>query len=379
MNEGRRKIAHVMPAATLIGGTEYATLRIIKAVAPFGFDNVVFCLPKAPAIRELFESAGVSVATYHAAEPSYRHPRAYLKESWRLAGKYKQLGIDLVHCADLLSAHRTALAAKLAGIPVICHIRSRYEDISWRDRSFLWPVKKFVFVSRDTWNRFGHSVSSKRGVVVYDGIEVDLAAENATSSPSVRSEFNIPDNAKIVGMVARIARSKDFSTLARAAVHVLRVAPDTRFLIVGGFSETADSKKYFEEVRRTLREAGVDHRFIFTDFRTDVGRLVSAMDVFVLCTHHEGLPLVVLEAMAHRKPVVATAVDGILEVISHGRTGLLHAHQNDLDLSEQIILLLSDDRYAIALGVAGYEFVRDNFNELQFASGIVKVYREAIS
>lgn len=70
------------------------------------------------------------------------------------------------------------------------------------------------------------------------------------------------------------------------------------------------------------------------------------MDIFVLSTHFEGLPLVILEAMTQGKPVIATAVDGIPEIVAHEKTGLLHRHEDEAQLSEQILALIHDEKYA---------------------------------
>ncbi len=102
------------------------------------------------------------------------------------------------------------------------------------------------------------------------------------------------------------------------------------------------------------------------------------MDVFALSTHYEGLPLVILEAMAQAKPVIATAVDGIPEIVIDGETGLLHGHLDDAQLAANIISLLQDEARAAKLGEAGYEFVKKNFSKEQFAMNMVNLYRETL-
>jgi hypothetical protein len=139
------RIGHILPYPS-VGGTEHATLRIAKAVDPARFTSIAFCLPEAAPVHALVSECGIPCATYEPPVPSYRHGPAYLRSSIRLARELLRRQVDLVHCADLLAAHQVALAGRLAGLPVLCHVRNRFEDISRRDRSFLWPVHKFVFV-----------------------------------------------------------------------------------------------------------------------------------------------------------------------------------------------------------------------------------------
>jgi glycosyltransferase involved in cell wall biosynthesis len=375
MPETRKTIAHIMPWPC-VGGVELGTLRMIQAIEGDEFRNLAFCLEGARPVREMFEQAGVEVIEYEAAEPSYRHPKDYLRTTRELSRKLKEHRVDLMHCADLLAAHRSALAGSLARVPVISHIRGRFEEISRRDRSFLLPVKRFIFVSENTREAFGHRLGAERGLVIYDGIEVKQRDERAAES--VRAEFCIPEEAKIVGMVARIAPAKDYPTLIRAARRVVESQPDVRFLIVGEHSGVDAYREHFEQVKRLLKESEIESHFIFTDFREDVQRLVAAMDVFVLSTHMEGLPLVILEAMALSRAVVATDVGGISEIVRPRETGLLFPHEDDEALAHELLSLLESEEKRLHLGRAGREFARSNFSRERFALAIMNLYREVL-
>ncbi len=381
MPKARFHIAHVLPSPFL-GGTEHATLRITQAIEGKDFKNTVFCPGESSPAKDMFRSSGLTTVSYRTVEPSYRHPKKFLRAAFELAREIKRRQIHLVHCADVLAAHYTALAGRLAGVPVLCHVRNRYEEISRRDKSFLHPVNKFAFVSYDTWRRFAYGVSSKRGLVVYDGIDVTVPLSNAELNKvksDVRREFNIPATAKIIGMVACVAPQKDYSTLARAAARIVTDDPHVKFLIVGDNSETAMNREHYEEVKRMLSINKVDSHFIFTGLRSDVSRLIRAFDIFVLSTHWEGLPLVILEAMAESVPVVATAVDGIPEIVLDKETGLLHQHQDDNHLAEQILLLLGNQEFAADLGQVGRQFVEANFSKEQFASNMIDLYHDMLA
>jgi glycosyltransferase involved in cell wall biosynthesis len=366
-------IAHILPFPT-IGGTEHATLRIARAVDPSRFRSVAFTTAGADQVRTFFAQAGVEAVGYRPPVHSYRRAAAFVRDSAKLAAQFRTHRVDLVHCADLLGAYHAALAGRLAGIPVICHIRNRFSSISRRDRSFLWPVRRFVFVSRDTWTHFGHPVPPERGVVVYDGIHTPAVASHDDARRSVREEFGLEPDEPLVGMMARVAPQKDFPTLARAAKIVLQHAPRARFLIAGDVDSAPNYRAHYQQVQAEMEACGVRPAFIFTGQRTDVPRLLSALDLFVLSTHWEGLPLVILEAMAFGVPVVATAVDGVPEVVHHGKTGLLVRHEDSEGLAAAILDLLRDRRRATELGASGRMLMRDRFTEAQFASAMNAVY-----
>ncbi|HEX6183671.1 MAG TPA: glycosyltransferase [Pyrinomonadaceae bacterium] len=374
MHTGRYNIAHVMPWAA-VGGTEHATLRIARATQAAGFGHVMFCRRDAPEVRDFFEAEGCETATYDIIEPSYRRAHAYARDSFRLAREFRRRWIDVVHCADVAAAFNGGLAGRLAGARVVCHVRNRHDGLSRRDQSFLRLVGKFVFVSEDTRRKFEYKVSPRRGVVVYDGIDVGPAV-SAEDVAEVRREFGLGDGVKLVGMVARVSPQKDFPTLVRAAARVVAEQPDARFMVVGDYEEA--NRGHYEEVRRALKDAGVESHFIFAGFRTDVTRLMSAFDVFVLCTNFEGLPLVILEAMARGRPVVATAVDGIPEIVLDGKTGLLHPHGDAEKLAAHLVALLGDDAYAERLGGAGREFVKMEWSRERFAADMVRLYRDVL-
>lgn len=380
MTRKRHRIAHIMPWEG-VGGTEQAALRIARTVQHAGFDSTFFCLCSAPLVRDFFSSAGYDTDWWRDGYPRFNGYRYFLHESLQLAREFRRRAITLVHCADVPAGSFAALAGRMALVPVICHVRNRHVDIPEQDRRLLRAVTRFAFVSRGAWRAFAYHVPERRGVVVYDGIEVppgDPGRDQEANRRDVRREFHIPDRATIVGMIARVDRQKDYETLAKAAAQVISATPDVRFLIVGGYSVEDIQRRHFEQVKEWLAASGVAEYFIFTDFRSDVSRLLRAMDIVVLSTHYEGLPLVLLEAMACGKPVVATDVDGVPELVTDNQTGLLFPHQDDGRLAAHIVSLIRNPGRASRLGASGRSFVQANFNDEQFKRGIVGLYESVL-
>jgi glycosyltransferase involved in cell wall biosynthesis len=328
-------------------------------------------------VRALFEAEGIPVVEYDAAEPSYRHPMRYLRASASLARQLRAHQVDLVHFADVLAAHRCSLAAVLAGIPAITQVRNSFPDkVSRRDRTFLAPVRRFVFVSAEAMRSFGMPMRPDRATVLYDGIapkEPDARARTA-----VRAELGIPATAPVIGMVARVAPQKDYPTLVRAAADLTRTHPDVRFLIVGQYSGIPQYAEHYAMVRRLMEDLGVSRHFVFTDHRDDVDRMIAATDIGVLSTHQEGLPLVILEAMAQSKPFVATNVGGIPEIVRDHQTGLLVPHGDAPALARALRTVLDDPALAARLGQAGKALVETEFSLASFQTRGRELYRSLV-
>jgi glycosyltransferase involved in cell wall biosynthesis len=246
--------------------------------------------------------------------------------------------------------------------------------MSRRDRSFLLPVQQFAFVSEDTWRQFAYRVSPRRGVVLYDGIDVTDAAPRTEDGAALRAELGIPAGVPIVTMVARVAFQKDYPTLVKAAARVIAAYGDVRFVVVGDCSSEANYRDYYHQVVRLAESHGVRSKFIFTGFRKDVDRFLNLMDIFVLSTHWEGFPLVLLEAMAWAKPVVATSVDGIPELVTDHETGLLFPHEDGGALAECLLDLLRAPAKARAIGRAGQERVARDFSREVFTRNVGRLY-----
>ncbi|HET6979223.1 MAG TPA: glycosyltransferase family 4 protein [Pyrinomonadaceae bacterium] len=377
MSKQHIRIGHVLPWPS-VGGVELATLAIAKTMESRGVESVAFCLENSTLVSDLFVQKGFATEYYRPSEHSYRHPKNYLAASVQLARRFKKHNVDLVHCGDLLAAYYAGLAAKMAGVPVLCHIRCAYPEISKRDQSFLRLVSKFVFVSQDAWRTFAYKVRESRGSVLYEGIDIAALVQQAKDAESVRSEFNIPADVELIGMAARVAPAKDYETLAKAAARVVAQRKNVRFVVVGDHSHVREYREHYETVKGYLNSNGVADYFIFTDHRDDAQRLIAALDIFILSTRTEGLPLVILEAMAHAKPVVATNVGGVSEVVDAGVTGLLHAPKDDVQQAADLLRLLEDASLRQKMGEAGRQRVMTKFNKERFAAELGELYYEML-
>jgi len=375
---GRQKtttVIHFMPWSG-IGGVEIATLRMAQATQGL-VRNVAFCLPDAHALRVAFNDIGVETETYAPPEPSIRRGFSYFHASRRLAHQMAKYHADIAHFSDEKAAYHNSLAALLAGMKRICHLRVSYAHLAFRNRLCLLPVQSFIFVSKEAMDSFAISLPDSKRRVVYDAVdmpEINVAA--ATSS--VREELRISSESVVIGMLARVSAQKDYFTLAAAAVKVLQEFPAARFLVVGDNSLVELNRKHYAEVLARLNELGIADNFIFTGHRDDTQRLVAAMDFCVLSTHREGFPLSILESMALGKPVIATAVGGIPEIVSPGVTGYLHKHEDSDELAHWILQLIRSPDIVHRMGLAAKEHVRSQHSRQKYITEIQQAYADAM-
>jgi glycosyltransferase involved in cell wall biosynthesis len=370
------KVLHVLPLHG-IGGAEVATRRIAEAVRPFGVQSAALLLQPAADLQGYLEEGGITcLHGLQRPEPSLvREVPSFLRTSRALARVFR--AFDLIHCADVPAAYHVALAGRLAGRPVLCHVRNREARIGRRERIFIGAASHFVFVSRETLDCFPMRLQPSRTTILYDGVDIppwaNLADRTATAQ-AVRSEFGMPEDAVIAAMFARVTPQKDYATLIRAAALLRDAHPALRFLIVGDNERLEINRRHFAEVQDLARRTGVLDRFVFAGFRTDVARLMLAADLCVLCTHFEGLPLVLLEAMAAGRPCVATAVDGIPEAIADGVTGLLHQPGDAKGLAAAIAGLIAVPVRSKTMGAAARAEAERRFGRDRFARDVLALY-----
>lgn len=371
------KVLHVLPFPG-VGGTEIATRRVADAVRPYGVQSAALLLRPTDDQIAYFEDAGIPCfAELRRPEPSLvREAGMFLRDSWAAARICARF--DLVHCADVSAAYHLGVAGRLAQRPVLCHVRNREAEIVRRNRVFINAASHFAFVSKDTRERFPMRLPDRRASVLYDGVEIAPPArplEREAAARAVRAEFDLPADTVIAAMFARVNPQKDYSTLIRAAARLRDVHPQLRFLIVGDNANVPLNRQHFEKVQAQAAAAGVLDRFVFAGFRSDTDRLMLAADICVLCTHFEGLPLVVIEAMAAGRPCVATAVDGVPETLTDGETGLLHAHEDADGLASALGRLIAERELAARIAANARAEAERRFSRQRFARDVTALYR----
>jgi glycosyltransferase involved in cell wall biosynthesis len=231
--------------------------------------------------------------------------------------------------------------------------------------------------------------------LIYNGVDLTRYAEQEACC-TLPDEYAIPAGAPIVGVVARLEPEKGHPTLLDAWPTVLEAVPNAHLLIVGEGTQRelleaqatslgllgptpalASPVMYRSASNRPARDEGAS--VTFTGRRDDVPAVTAALDVAVLPSYREAQGLSILEAMALSRPVIASAVGGIPEMIEHGRTGLLVPPRDPSALAASIVRLLTDHPYADTLGRAGHDLVHERFCVELMVRAVESIYDDALA
>jgi glycosyltransferase involved in cell wall biosynthesis len=207
--------------------------------------------------------------------------------------------------------------------------------------------------------------------VLYNG--ADPARLQAAGS-SVRSELGISSTATVLGMVANFYRDprKDQLTVVKALRENLSKLPDTHFLFVGRVESGAE--EYFNECRRICVEAGMIDRVHFLGPRNDIPDVLAALDIFVLSSLHEGLPISLLEAMLVHLPCIASDIPQHLEVSNEGKCIALFRTGDPTELGKRLVELVVDPDTRMRWSDAAFEYAQGNFSIAAHIENLKKLY-----
>ncbi|MFZ1313699.1 MAG: glycosyltransferase family 4 protein, partial [Chitinophagaceae bacterium] len=210
-------------------------------------------------------------------------------------------------------------------------------------------------------------ISSFKSVVVNNGIDQQKFDPNRQYR-DIRQELNIPKNKILVLFVARFTSHKQPISLIKAFQKAVESNPEMHLLMVGEGDERLAAEKIIVESR-------LENKITLQPFRQDVPDLLAAADIFVLPSLWEGLPIGLLEAMAMGKAVIASEVDGTVEIVQHNKNGFL-IKTIDLvnELARSLLLLSQDAPLRDSFGREAIKTVKDRFNASVMTREIEKIY-----
>ncbi|UCC94463.1 MAG: glycosyltransferase family 4 protein [Candidatus Omnitrophota bacterium] len=342
------------------GGGERAFSQIINGLDKKKYQIYVACLPGGVFEEEIKGSAKIL--------PFDLRNRFNLVNIYRLAKIMKEHHIQLVHSQAGRGGFFVRVAARKAGIAgVVSTVAMPVEGFDvgllrrgiyiGLDRFSEKFVDKFIVVSealRRTLNQ-KHKISPEKIVKIHNGVELNEYKPDLNLAPAFRKELDIDNNAILIGTIGRLTWQKGLPYFIQAAKKVLDTQSNVRFLVVG----EGEKKK---ELEGLVKDLAIENRVIFTGFRKDVKSALGALDVFVLPSIREGQPLILLEAMAMGKPIVATDIEGVNEILEDGKTGALIPSANSSALAEAIVGMLQESKKTEEMGKLARSTVMDKFN-----------------
>jgi glycosyltransferase involved in cell wall biosynthesis len=350
----------------MVGGAEEMVLNLVRRLPP-RFAPRVCCIVKAGPIGDEIRRTGVAFDVL-GLNPGWRRPfdverlRTYLRDTEP----------DIVHTFLLTASLYGRLAAILARVPVVIgtevNVYERKRPHHVLAERLLMAGTNCVIVSANSVRDFyikQINADPAKVDVIYNA--VDFAQARPTMSrAAMRASLRIPLVAPVAGVIARLTEQKGHRFLFEALASREELS-DVHLLVIGG-GDLALS------LQGRAQSLGLAPRVHFLGARRDLGDLLAAMDVFVMPSLWEGLPLSMVLAMGAGVPVVATAVAGIPEVVADGQTGLLVPAGDSAALGAALARLFTDDALCARIGREAQASVLPRFGVERYVDSIVSLY-----
>ena len=387
MNGDGRMVVTELMASGAGGGAQVHVQNLVERLPKQRFDVEVVTLSDGPAVRRI-RAAGAPVhvidglddlATLDAVmrllelrPPDVLHNHMFRAEviGTRAALRLSELGlpkpyvVSTIHSSRIRNAEDQALLRRLT---------------PQMDR--LIAVSRAIVAKLIAEGRTPAPVE-----LIYNGVDLERY-EFTEACCTLPEEYGFPEGSPLVGVVARLEPEKGHATLIESWPQVLQNVSEARLLIIGEGSQRATLEALAESHGLLGEKCSGDRcvgtrgarpgaKIVFTGLRDDVPAVTAALDVAVLPSYREAQGLAILEAMALRRPVVATQVGGVPEMIENGRTGLLVPPRDATALATAIVRLLTEHPLADTLARAGHDFVHANFSVAHMVDAVSDIYEE---
>jgi len=346
----------------VFGGGKQAFYNLISRLDRRRFNPLVAAAPTGR-YAEMLREVGVRLI------PLAMNNRFDLRIPYRLARIVREHAVTILHShgggrADFF----VHLTSKLVNIPVkittVANLVERWFDVNPMQ---LCVYKKIQSKTEKTFDHFicvsdyladhlirQHGLDRTKINTIYNGVDLDYY-EGTPDYPKIKNEFLQRGERILIGAVGRLAAEKGLEYLLTAIPKVLKRFPEARLLLVGDGPLRTD-------LERIVIDLDLTGKVTFVGFRSDIKEILSSLDILVLPSLLEGFPMIILEAMAMAKPIVASDIPGIREQIIDGKNGILVPIKDSNTLAAAIINILADRKAAENVGLAARKTVDEKFS-----------------
>ncbi|WP_366922272.1 glycosyltransferase [Metallumcola ferriviriculae] len=343
--------------------------------------NLMVCSPDHGEI--LTDLRRVGVFTYPINLKGNINPFADFQAFRQLVWLLRQQPVHLVHTHGAKAGLIGRLAAARAGVPVVV---ATFHNFIYGEDYARWKRAAFSTIQRRMVRYTDHAIAVSEALArdiqrverfpmekvttIYNGLSLEKFNQ-ITEVTRKKRDLGLDITAPVVGVVARLIPQKGVGCFLKAAKMIQAEIPGVNFLIVGD----GPARKSLE---KQSTELGL-RKTVFAGFRFDVPQLLPIINIFVIPSLSEGLSIGALEAMAARRPIVASRVGGLPELIQHGKTGMLVAPNNPWVLAKTVMTLLERPFFAEVLGMQARVNVERKFSEKFMVDSTEAVYEKLLS
>ena len=343
------KVAIIMPLAEQRGGAELALLHLIQQGQGLGVDWLVIFLSEGPMVARVRELGGEAVVIDAGRLREVPKFTSAVLAIARLARREKvDLILGWMGSAQLYGG----LAARLTRVPCAWFQHGIPKDKHWIDRlATRLPALGILTCSQAVADAQAKIKPSRPMRVVYPGVEMDRFDSDKLPTPAeAKRRLGLPLEGPIIGIVGRLQHWKGMHVLVEALPQILRTHPNAHCVLVGGGHALEPDYPAF--LRTQIDRLALADKVTLTGLQANVPEWMQAMDIIVHASDHEPFGIVVIEAMALGKPVVAGNTAGPTEVITDGVHGLLTPFGDASALAGAVLRYLDDPEFARQTGAA---------------------------
>ena len=370
--KNRFRVLHLIRPAS--GGMKRHFLSLVKGLDRGIFKPVAVC-PEGPLAKEARLYGGRVISFPLGSEFSFLNPWTVA----RLVSVLKKEKPAILHVHGFRAGLVGRLAASVSGTPaVFITVHGSLGGGSCFGKQYLASlVEKMLSKVTDRVIAVSEAIrqellakaglDSEKVVTIFNGINF-CSSVSEKRCQQLRKLLGLPASARLVGTVARLVPQKGLSCFLRAASALASASNhQVSFLVVGD----GPLRRKLEKEAYSLGLAG---RIVFTGELLNARDILPVLDIFVLPSFTEGFPLVLLEALAAGRPVVATSVGGIPEIVTDGRTGFLVKPGDPGELSRTNAILLDDPQKALTIASNGQDYVKSNFSAERMVKSVQEEY-----
>ena len=296
----------------------------------------------------------------------------------------KRIRPHIVHTHTSKAGLLGRLASFLARVPIIIHtphghvFHSYYGPVMTKVFVFAEKILSFItdkitaLTNRERDEHLEEGIASiEKYVVIHSGVMLDRLMNMSVDAGAVRGEFGIAQDSNVIGVVGRLVPIKGHKYLVSAAKRIIKEFRNTVFVFVGdGYLSS--------RLERQAESVGVRKNIIFTGWRKDAVEILDLFDILVLPSLNEGMGKVLVEGMALGKPIIASNVGGIIDLVRNGENGILVPPGDSDALGEAILQLLKDKNLSEKLGKNGKAMVYPEFDASVMVKQIDDLYESLL-
>ena len=363
-----------MPLAEQRGGGELMVLHLMQQGQGLGVEWLVIFLQDGPMVGQVRE-LGVSAVVIEAGR--LREVPRYLSAVAAIARLARREKVDMIFGWMNQGQLYGGPAAKLAGIPAAWYQLGISRTPGWNDRMATRLPARGILACSQAGADAQAQIAPKRPLrVVYPGVELErFNPECLPSMADAKRRLNLPAEGPIIGIVGRLQRWKGMHVLIEAMPEVLRAYPAAHGVVVGG--DHALEPDYPAFLRERICALGLEDKVTLAGLQSNVPEWMQAMDIVVHASDHEPFGIVVIEAMALGKPVVAGNAAGPTEIITDGVNGLLTPYGDADALAQAVLRYWNDPDDARRTGEAARQRAQE-FSTRRYAENCIAALQDLI-